>query len=329
MQAFARPDFILHLAIYFILSACSTNETPPRMGSAISDNYRAPAIYQDHRNQQRSFLTSDGQTMAYSDHGKGKVLVMLHGVPTSSWMYRKMIPELQQNLRVITIDQLGFGSSDKPDLETGYSPADHARRVRDLLASLDIPEYSLLVHDMGGLIAWEMLREQPDAIPHLIVLNTIVNNEGFKQPDMKPGPFTRRLMKAYSSRLTSVAVVNKTFSDLGLSGEYSLNESECYGYVAPMREGADLALYQFFTGLDEALFERLESNRTALRPYKGDTLVLWGTKDETLTVRQIPILQDMLNVPDANVHIYPENAHFLAEEIPYEISARVSAFLRP
>ena len=310
------------------ITACSNSPAPPVMGSKLTVAYASPATYQDHRDQQRAFETEDGK-IAYTDHGRGKVLVLLHGVPTSSWMYRKIIPDLQNNMRVISIDHLGFGSSDKPDTQTGYAPADHARRARALLASLNITEYSLLMHDMGGLVAWEMLHSDKDMVENLVVLNTIVNDEGFDQPDMKPGTFTRTLMDAYSSPLTSVAVLTKTFNDLGLKGEHKLSEAECYGYVAPMREGADPALYQFFTSINVDLFTALDDNKTRLANYQGNTLVMWGAKDETLTTGQIPILQEMLNVPDQNIHIYENNAHFLAEEIPDEIIAKVTALVAP
>jgi len=310
-------------------SACSNPIPPASMSANVTAQYRAPATYQDHRDQQRTFDTKTGK-IAYTDHGSGPVLVLLHGVPTSSWMYRKVIPGLQDNMRVISIDHLGFGSSDKPDdKQNGYSPEAHAIRARELLSSLNISSYSLLMHDMGGLVAWEMLNADQGAIKNLVVLNTIVNDEGFKQPDMKPGAVTRTLMDAYSSPLTSVAVLTKTFNDLGLKGEHKLSEAECYGYVAPMREGADSALYQFFTSINDDLFASLDQNRTRLSGFRGQTLVMWGAKDETLTTGQIPILQEMLNIPDQNIHIYENNAHFLAEEIPGEIVSKVTALLAP
>lgn len=317
----------LGLGLVVGFGACSNNVPPaPVMGTQVSALYAAPSTYQDHRDQQRQFQSSTGN-IAFTDNGSGPVLVLLHGVPTSSWMYRKIIPDLQKSMRVISVDHLGFGSSDKPNSDTGYTPADHANRVQELLTSLDITQYSILMHDMGGLVAWEMLRADQDAVDNLVVLNTIVHDDGFKQPDMKPGAFTRTLMDAYSSPLTSVAVLNKTFSDLGLKGAHRLTEAECFGYVLPMREGADPALYQFFTSINKDLLAKLDENRTAFSNYQGQTLVLWGEKDETLTAKQIPILQETLNIPDKNIHLYADNAHFLAEEIPSEIVSKVTALM--
>ena len=327
MMTLSLRPFVSICAGIVLLSACTSN-TPgaPTIGSKVETKYNAPAAYQDHRDQQRIFTSSSGD-IAYTDHGSGPAIVLLHGVPTSSWMYRKILPDLQNSMRVISVDHLGFGSSAKPDQETGYAAIDHANRTRELLASLGVSEYALMMHDMGGLVAWEMLRADPDAISHLVVLNTIVNDEGFEEPELKPGAFTRTLMDGFTSPLTSVAVITKTFTDLGLKGANKLSEFECFGYVLPMREGADPALYQFFTGINDDLFARLEENRSLFETYQGETLVMWGAQDETLTIGQIPILQDMLNVPDENIHIYNDNAHFLAEEIPGEIVAKTTALI--
>ena len=173
------------------------------------------------------------------------------------------------------------------------------------------------------------MRQHADKISHLVVLGTIINEHGFNHPNIDPGFFTRELMHACSSELTSAAVLEKTFNNLGLTGQYKLSEDECHGYVEPMREGSDTALYQFFTHINKDLFSWLEQNRTLFKGYPGGTLVLWGGKDKGLTAKQIPILQETLNIPQHNIHIYPQHSHFLAEEMPDEIVQKVSEFILP
>ena len=109
-----------------------------------------PATYQDHRDQQQFFTTQDGR-IAYTDNGKGPAIVLLHGVPASSWMYRKMmIPDLQKSLRVVTVDMLGYGSSDKPKGDGApCAAARQAERVDALMTHPGIDQYSVLMHDMG------------------------------------------------------------------------------------------------------------------------------------------------------------------------------------
>jgi len=324
---FAKLSLAAVLALS--LNACGIKPVPKVLGEAMLADYVQPATYKDHRAQQNFFDTSDGR-IAFTDHGKGtQTIVLLHGVPTSSWMYRKLIPKLTPNMRVVSVDLLGFGSSDKPKNKDGvYDPAAQAVRVEALLAARGISDYTILMHDMGGLVAWEMLRNHPEKTDKLVVLNTIVDQDGFAHPDMKSGFFTRQIMKAYTSSLTSVAILDKTFSDLGLRGNYRLSEEACLGYVRPMREGADEALYGFFTGLNEGQFSRLDNHQTRGPEYKTELLVMWGDKDKTLTSKQIESLRAGFDVPDENIHIYANNAHFLAEEIPDEIAQKVTAFVQ-
>ena len=313
--------------ICLMVAACG-GPKKQEVGTYVSDVYSPPAHYYDHRAQQQ-FFGAPGERIAYTDHGTGPVIVLLHGVPTSSWMYRNIISALQNDMRVISIDLLGYGSADKPDDETGkaYAPSAQATRVRALLAAKNIDRYALLMHDMGGLVAWEILRANPDKVSHTIVLNTIVNQTGFNHPTMRAGDLTRQLMSAYASDLTNSVILRKTFSDLGLTGEHKLTEAECAGYVIPMLEGADTALYAFFTQLNELTFDALDQNRILMKSFSGESLIMWGAKDETLTTGQIPIAQDMLGTSAENIHIYDDNGHFLAEEIPAELVKNIRALM--
>ncbi|MEO1475355.1 MAG: alpha/beta hydrolase [Pseudomonadota bacterium] len=317
---------VVAAAILLLAAACSRLPSIST-GGDVTALYAPPETYADHRAQQQTFVV-DGLSLAYTDHGEGPAIVLLHGVPTSSWMYRKVIPGLQTNFRVISVDLIGFGSSDKPEGEAAYGEALQAERVRLLLGELGVDQYALLLHDMGGLVAWEIMRTAPEDVTHALILNTIVGDVGFNQPNMKPGAMTRQLMNAYSSGLTSSAVLTKTFNDLGLTGEHKLTEEECFGYVLPMREGANPALYSFFTSINEQMFESLDEQWTALKTWNGEAFVMWGAEDETLTTNQIPMLKETLSIPEENIAIYWDNGHFLAEEIPDEIVRNAEAFIR-
>ena len=105
---------VFYVLLVFLFVSCSgSQQNLPTDSVNLSSNYQLPKTYQQHRSQQQSFDSKDG-SIAFTDHGAGEVLVLLHGVPTSSWMYRKIIPSLQSNFRIISIDLLGFGSSHKP-----------------------------------------------------------------------------------------------------------------------------------------------------------------------------------------------------------------------
>jgi len=308
------------------------DDKPDAQTQQLTGDYQLPADYDAHRQQQRSFSTTDG-SIAYTDHGgrdgdESDVIVLLHGVPTSSWMYRKLIPHLQKHMRVVSVDLLGYGSSDKPKTPEGvYAPDKQAARVSALLAHLQIDQYSVLMHDMGGLVAWEMLRQQAP-IANFIVLNTIVRKLGFNHPDFNKGSFTKMMMKTYSNSLSSSIMLRRTFEELGLDTTHPLSESECRGYVKPIEEGSDVALYEFFTSLKDALFNRLEANQSFFNDFEGRTLVLWGAKDSILTTEQIPFLQDHLRIDERDIHLFNDSNHFIAEEIPLPLAEHIVEFMQ-
>ncbi len=316
-----------------LLQACATAPTEintRRIDSShyqLSKHYQLPKTYQEHRNQQQLFTSDDGLDIAYTDHGTGETLVLIHGVPTSSWMYRKMIPTLQEKYRVITVDLIGYGSSDKPSQSIHYQHTAQAKRISQLMDSLKIKNYSLLFHDMGGLVAWNLLAESLASIDNLIVLNTIVRKEGFIHPKFNNKFVTRIMTDAFSNQFTSAVTLRKTFSNMGL-GSHALTEKECRGYVIPMQEGSNHALFNFYTHLNDTLYEKLEQNQFIFERFNGNTLVLWGERDQVLTTQQIPFLQTHLNIPSKNIHIFSDNAHFLAEEIPDQLNQKINQFLK-
>lgn len=314
-----------------LLAGCTQKLEPTMPAEMVSKgHYQQSDNYADHRLQQ-SYFASEGGNIAYLDAGQGPVLLMIHGVPTSSWMYRKMIDNLQDDFRVIAVDLLGFGSSDKPKSNDGnYRPESQARYLEALLASLDVGHYNLVFHDMGGLVAWELVTrdmQKDSTIQSLTILNTIISKQGFDYPKMKKGAMARAMSEAFSSNLSSAAILRMTFNNMGLSSKTTLSEEECFGYVAPMREGADEALYEFYTGFDDELFDRLNNQISGLSSYRGKTQLIWGAQDTVLTTEQLPQLLASLSVDLTNQFVYPNNAHFLPEEIPDELSDRIRKFL--
>jgi len=321
--------FKFHI-IPFILLLSSCGSFVPEVSSQNqpSRNYSLPKNYAAHRNQQQILKVSGGK-MAYTDHGTGPAIVLLHGVPTSSWLYRKIIPQLQTKHRVITIDLLGYGSSSKPKGgENTYSAKAQAERVQSLTKHLGVNSFNLAMHDMGGLVAWELMRKNPSSIENLIIFNTIVNQQGFNPPKMEPGLITKAMADSYSMNLTSGAALTITMGNLGLSKDHSLSEQECAGYVIPMKEGNGDAIYAFYTSLTPTLYSTLDDNASMFKKFKGRTLILWGGLDETLSTKQIPFLKKNLRIPKSNIHIYPTHNHFLQEEIPNAVSKEILSFLK-
>jgi haloalkane dehalogenase len=118
-----------------------------------------------------------GTTMAYLQEGAGRPIVLLHGNPTSSYLWRNVMPRLRGHGRVIAPDLVGHGDSAKlPGTgDARYSLAEHQAYVDALLNELDVREDVVLVgHDWGGPLVFDWARRHPDAVAGIAYLETIV-----------------------------------------------------------------------------------------------------------------------------------------------------------
>ena len=116
--------------------------------------------------------------MHYLDEGPadGPVVLLLHGQPTWSYLYRKVVPVLvDAGLRAIAPDLIGFGRSDKPTDPTDYTVARHVGWVHSLVAGLDLREVTLLAQDWGGPIGLSVLATEPDRFARVVAANTILH----------------------------------------------------------------------------------------------------------------------------------------------------------
>jgi haloalkane dehalogenase len=125
----------------------------------------------------KQIATVRGTTMAYVQEGAGRPIVLLHGNPTSSYLWRNVIPHVRGHGRVIAPDLVGHGDSAKlPGTgDARYALAEHQTYVDALLDELDVRENVVLVgHDWGGPLAFDWARRHPDAVAGIAYLETIV-----------------------------------------------------------------------------------------------------------------------------------------------------------
>ena len=118
------------------------------------------------------YLDQDGLRMHYLDEGDGPAVLLLHGEPTWSYLYRKIIPELTPAARAIAPDYFGFGRSDKPLRLEDYSYDFHYGSIARLADELDLRDATVVVQDWGGPIGLRLAVERPDRIGKLVIMNT-------------------------------------------------------------------------------------------------------------------------------------------------------------
>ena len=124
--------------------------------------------------------------MHFVDEGPrgGRVMLLLHGEPSWSYLYRKMIPPLAAaGMRCIAPDLIGFGRSDKPTEKSDYTYARHLRWLRSLIDQLELDEINLFGHDWGGLLGLRLLTEQPQRFASVCAANTFLPTGKRKMPE--------------------------------------------------------------------------------------------------------------------------------------------------
>jgi haloalkane dehalogenase len=122
---------------------------------------------------QSHYRDADGVRLAHLDEGEGAPVVFLHGEPTWSFLWRKVIPPVRDaGFRCIAPDLAGFGRSDKPTDIAWYSYDRHVALIASLLEHLDLRDATLAVHDWGGPIGLRVAVEQPQRIARLAILDT-------------------------------------------------------------------------------------------------------------------------------------------------------------
>jgi len=117
------------------------------------------------------FLQLEMGRMHYIDEGIGEPVVMAHGNPTWSFLYRHLIKGLSKKHRCVVMDHIGFGLSDKP-WDWSYHPEDHAKNLKLLIEKLELKDITLVVQDWGGPIGLSYAIDSPENVKRLVLMNT-------------------------------------------------------------------------------------------------------------------------------------------------------------
>jgi haloalkane dehalogenase len=269
-----------------------------------------------------SRLTFEGFGMQYLDEGDGAPVLLVHGEPTSSYLWRNLVPPLVANgHRAVAPDLIGFGRSDKPADVEWYSYDRHVASIAQLVDELDLRGITLVVHDWGGPIGLRFAVEHEHLVDRLIVLDTGIG--GGRAPSELWLRFRAAVRKAGADvdpvRLIESGTVN------GLSVEARA------AYAEPFPTPESKAGVRAFPELvpaepDHLNAEPMNRVREALRSWTKPTLVVWGAQDAVLPPAMAHAFADL--IPGAGEPVILEGAgHFLQEDRPDELAAAVLGFL--
>lgn len=275
------------------------------------------------------FFDVGGARLHYLDEGDGPPVVMVHGNPTWSFYYRRLIGALEGHRR-IAVDHVGCGRSDRPP-EDRYAYT-LGRRVDDLSAlmeHLDLGPVTLVVHDWGGMIGLAWAVRHLDQVERLVLLNTAAFHlpRGKRLPwqlwvvrNTPLGPFLVRGLNAFCRGAVRTAVTRRPLST-EVADAYCAPYDSWAARLAVLRFVEDIPLAPGDPGYE--LVSEVEERLPALadRP----TLICWGARDFVFDDHFLARWRELL--PSAEVHRFADAGHYVLEDAGDEIVDLVQGFL--
>jgi len=262
--------------------------------------------------------------MHYVDEGprSGSPVMMLHGQPTWSYLYRTMIsPLAAAGHRVVAPDLIGFGRSDKPSSVGDYTYQRHVQWVTSWLRALDLHDVTAFVQDWGSLIGLRVIAENAERFSRIVIANGFLPTADRRPPLVVP---IGRLIAKHSPFLPSAGwMVNR-------GTVHTLSRTARDAYNAPFPDQRYLAGMRAFPGLvptspDDPATPANRAAWQALGRWAKPVLCLFGTRDPLLgkydaeLIRHIPGAK---NQPHARIHA----GHFIQEDAGPELAQRMLAW---
>lgn len=269
---------------------------------------------------QDRFVEIEGNQIHYIDEGSGPTLLLLHGNPTWSFLYRHIITRVSPRFRCVAVDYPGFGlSSARP----GYSfkPREHSTVLERFVLALDLSKIGLMVQDWGGPIGLGFAGRHPDRIRALLICNTWA----------WPAQGTKHLewfSKIVGGLIGRFLILNfNAFVNLilpsGVSRRLSLGEMRAYRGPFPTRASRlPTAIFPREILHSRDYLAEVESNlgRLSQKP----TLILWGDRDTAFRSAQREQFERFF--PNHRTRILEGAKHFVQEEAPDQICEELFTF---
>ncbi len=268
---------------------------------------------------QKSRVAIREGAIAYIRQGKGEPVLLIHGIPTSAYLWRDVIPLLARDLTVSALDLLGYGDSDKPSKADLSLPA-QARYVAEFMMKAGLIHATVAGHDIGGGVAQLLALERPELVKRLILLDTVAY-------DARPVPEIDRLKDPEWDQAIQTVDLRDEFRKAMLRGVFhrervtdTLVEEYVRPFDGPQGKQAYLRCARALNNRD-ILVRAAEIEHLPL-----PVLILWGEGDAYHDVKNGQHLADRL--PAARLVVLRDAGHFLPEDQPEEISRLVRAFIQ-
>ena len=265
------------------------------------------------------FIELGGARLHYVDEGSGEPLLLLHGNPTWSFLYRKIIAGLRDDFRCIAVDYPGYGMSDAPPGYT-FTPAEHSAVVERFVDELGLTGLTLMVQDWGGPIGLGLASRRPELVDRLIIGNTFA----WPNRELRVRVFSAALGGPPGRALTRwFNFAPRVFFRRGFA--QPVPPEVMSAYLAPWQDPARRPTAAIAPRQLVAAAPYLAKLEAALPAVAGKpSLIIWGQQD--FAFREAARMRFEKLFPDHRTVLLPNASHFLQEDAGDQIAAEIKQF---
>lgn len=260
----------------------------------------------------------NGHRVAFREQGAGSPIVLIHGIPTNSQMWRDVMPELARTHRVIAPDMLNYGQSEKP-LHADVSINAQSRMLVQFMDALGVRRADVVAHDIGGGVAQLMAVHHPEKIRRLVLMDSVCF-DSWPIPEFVPlqEPQAERGMA-----LDEFVQMMRDFMPNGVHDKGTMTRELIDLYLEPW--SSEDGKRAFFRNLRRLNSEYTRAVADALTTIPHEAMVMWADQDPF----QNPAYANRLaeTIPNASLVWVRDAGHWLVDEKPEEVLGHLREFL--
>jgi haloalkane dehalogenase len=268
-----------------------------------------------------------GLKLNYVDEGSGPVLLFVHGNPTWSFAWRNLLKDLSRDYRVIAVDHIGCGLSDKPQKKYGYVLENHISNLVRLVDALDLRGVTLVGHDWGGCIGMGTAARRPDRFSRFVLMNTAA----FRSRRIPLRIAVCRIPVLGAIAVRGFNAFARAALFMAVEHRKRFTKRARAGFIAPYNSWANrIATHEFVKDIPLAArhrsYETLLEVETGLARFRDKPmLLLWGERDWCFTMHFYR--EWRRRFPEAKTITYPDAGHYVFEDAIDRMIPDVRAFL--
>lgn len=276
------------------------------------------------------YITANGVRLHYVTQGEGPLMLMLHGFPEFWYSWRHQIPEFARDHKVVAVDLRGYNDSDKPSDRSAYALPKLVQDVAEIIQGLGYDRCTLVGHDWGGAIAWNVAYAHPELLDRLIVLN-LPHPAKFQQGLRTPRQLLRSsyifffqlpFLPEAVLKWNNYKLLGNAFTGMAVNkGAFTADDLAAYK-AAAAKPGALTSMLNYYRNLFQI---KLMAGDRHWEVLKTPTLLIWGEKDVALG-KELTYGTETY-VENLQIRYVPNASHWVHHEQPALINQWIREFI--